>query len=193
MVKKINPVLTTKEACQFLRISRPTFLKLIYSKQIPAKKIGKGWKVLRSELKAFLESGENRVEETRSLDQRATILVADDERTLASTIRDALVDQGHEVAVAEDGSQALDLLTSGRHFDLLITDIRMPRMGGLELLRHLRQLNEDLPTIVISGYASAEEQSQALKEGAFRYVSKPFDIKVLIQAVEEALHRKSVP
>jgi excisionase family DNA binding protein len=193
MVKKINPVLTTKEACQFLRISRPTFLKLIYSKQIPAKKVGKGWKVLRSELKAFLESGENRGEETRSLDQRTTILVADDERTLASTIRDVLVDQGHEVFMAEDGRQALDLLTSGRHFDLLITDIRMPLMGGLELLRHLRQQNKYLPAIAMTGYASAEERLQALKEGVFRYISKPFDIKVLIQAVEEALHHKSVP
>ena len=107
MVKKISPVLTTKEACQFLRISRPTFLKLIYTNQIPAKKVGKGWKVLRSELKAFLESGENRDEETRSFDQRATILVAGDERTLASSIRDFLVDQGHKVFVAEDGRQAL--------------------------------------------------------------------------------------
>jgi len=54
MMREKNEVLTTKEACRFLRISRPTFLKLVYSKEIKARKVGRGWKVLRSELHAYL-------------------------------------------------------------------------------------------------------------------------------------------
>jgi excisionase family DNA binding protein len=59
--KNNNEVLTTREACEYLRISRPTFLKLIYSHQISAKKVGKGWKLLRAELEAYMGVGENRI------------------------------------------------------------------------------------------------------------------------------------
>ncbi len=59
MVREKDEVLTTKEACSFLRISRPTFLKLIYSREIKARKVGRGWKVLRSELQAYLNRGQD--------------------------------------------------------------------------------------------------------------------------------------
>jgi len=118
---------------------------------------------------------------------KTRILVVDDEHEVAGNVRDVLVYEGFEVETAGNGRQALDLLMSGRRFDLVITDIRMPEMDGLELLRKVRQLSENLPVIVMTGNATTKKALRPIGEGAFDYISKPFGIKVLIRVVYEAL------
>jgi DNA-binding NtrC family response regulator len=116
--------------------------------------------------------------------------VVDDEPQVAETLRDILVHEGLQVEVAENGRQALDLLMNGNRFDLIITDMKMPEMDGLELLRHVRQLKENLPVIVLTGAANFKNGLEAIREGVFNYISKPFSVRLLMNIVHEALKDK---
>ncbi|MEM8885847.1 MAG: sigma-54 dependent transcriptional regulator [Planctomycetota bacterium] len=101
------------------------------------------------------------------------VLLADDEKTIAITLRDDLADAGHEVTIAHDGDTAADLLTGSR-FDVLITDIRMPGRDGIELLKLAKAQDPRIEVIVITGQATIETAVEAIRHGAFDYVRKPF-------------------
>ncbi|MHC4848410.1 MAG: sigma-54-dependent transcriptional regulator [Planctomycetota bacterium] len=101
------------------------------------------------------------------------ILLADDERTIAITLRDELVDAGHEVTVVYDGDSAAEELGK-RRFDVLITDIRMPGRDGIELLKLARAQDPNIEVVVITGQATIETAVEAIRHGAFDYVRKPF-------------------
>jgi CheY-like chemotaxis protein len=126
-------------------------------------------------------------DQTRSKESRATILVVDDEPQNAQTLRDLLEYHGFRVETAENGIQALDRLTSGHRFDLVITDMKMPEMDGLELLRQVQRLRKNLPVIVLTAYATLKNGLQAIKEGVYDYISKPFTVHLLMDVVHEAL------
>lgn len=125
--------------------------------------------------------------ETKSHKSKAMILVVDDEPQVADTLRDLLEYEGFKVETAENGRQALDRLTSGHRFDLVITDMKMPEMDGLELLKRIQKLRKNLPVIVLTGYATLKNGLQAIKEGVYDYVSKPFSVDLLISVVHQAL------
>jgi len=121
-----------------------------------------------------------------------SILVVDDEPDLRTLYELTLLREGHEVVSAPDLTQAREWLAQ-RHFDVLITDMRLPDGLGLELLR---ELNNDLRTeksIVITAYGSAENAVEALKTGAFDYLTKPVDLKQLRAAVTSALQSQRQP
>jgi DNA-binding NtrC family response regulator len=124
---------------------------------------------------------------TKSQRSQATILVVDDEPEVGETLRGILEYEGFKVEMAENGREALDRLMSGHRFDLIITDMKMPEMDGLELLRRVRQLRENLPVIVLTAYATIRNGLQAMKEGVYDYISKPFSVDLLIRVVREAL------
>ena len=123
----------------------------------------------------------------------ARILVIDDDQAIRTTIRLLLEREGHDVELAEDGRKGLSRFESGQ-FDLLIVDIFMPGMDGLETVRNIHRLRPHVPVIVISGYAfrSALETvpdflSMAMKFGAISSLSKPFKPSDLISAVAKCL------
>jgi len=101
------------------------------------------------------------------------VLLADDERTIAITLRDDLADAGHDVTVVHDGDAAARALGEKR-FEVLITDIRMPGKDGIELLKLARSTDPSIEVIVITGQASIETAVEAIRHGAFDYVRKPF-------------------
>jgi DNA-binding NtrC family response regulator len=125
--------------------------------------------------------------ETKSHKSKAMILVVDDEPQVADTLRDLLEYEGFKVETAENGRQALDRLTIGHQFDLVITDMKMPEMDGLELLKRVQKLRKNLPVIVLTAYATLKNGLQAIKEGVYDYVSKPFSVDLLISVVHQAL------
>src|SRR3990172_10309243 len=96
-----------------------------------------------------------------------------------------LVREGYEVAEAADGEAASAWL-SGRRADVLITDIRMPRMDGLALFRHARERHPDVPVILITAYRTIGDAVDAIRSGAFDYISKPFDEAELLRIVGNA-------
>ncbi len=133
----------------------------------------------------------NTIKRSRLRGSKARILVVDDESPVVETLREVLMTAGFEVETAESGKQALGLLMSSQHFDLMITDMRMPGMDGLELLREVHHWRGNLPVIVLTGYASFENGVDSLEAGACDYVIKPFNSKDLILTVKGALKEKS--
>jgi DNA-binding NtrC family response regulator len=115
--------------------------------------------------------------------------VIDDEELYRRALERILSRVGHRVSCARDASEAMAIAT-GEALDLVLCDVRMPGISGLELIRQLRDLQPELPCIVITGYGSAEQSVEALRAGAFWYLEKPFDQKsldVVRRLVEQAI------
>ncbi len=116
------------------------------------------------------------------------ILIAEDERAFRVLLSEELQEENRIVKAASDGLEALDLLKE-EEFDILITDLKMPKMGGIELLKEAKKIRPDLLVIVITGYASLETAILALKEGAYDYIRKPFSLEELKVSVNNACTR----
>jgi len=120
--------------------------------------------------------------------QAVNILVADDETIVLSLVRDALEDEGFDIRTAASGEEALQILER-EGIDLLITDIRMPHMDGTELVRLARERNADIGVIYMTGYANLNSAKDAIKQGAFDYILKPFELSEIRQAVHKAVQK----
>ncbi len=115
----------------------------------------------------------------------ATVLIADDESNLRKVLGALLQRDGHRTIAVADGEAALEAIREGG-IDILITDLKMPGMSGLELLQAVQPIDPDLPVIVITAHGSVDTAVQALKSGAFDYITKPFDKDELRLAVRKA-------
>jgi DNA-binding NtrC family response regulator len=113
------------------------------------------------------------------------ILVVDDEPNMRKVLRAMLEHDGHEVHVAEDGAEALRILAEN-HLDLVITDLRMPGMDGMGLLGRIHEQRVGLPVIMITAHGTVDTAVEAIKLGAFDYLTKPFERKTLRQIVSKA-------
>lgn len=119
------------------------------------------------------------------------ILIVDDERSIRHTLREILEFEDFQVEEAENGMEGLAKAKDGA-FDLLIMDIKMPQMDGLQALERLQILQPDLPVIMISGHGTIETAVEAVKKGAFDYISKPPDLNRLLITVRNALDKSSL-
>jgi DNA-binding NtrC family response regulator len=119
------------------------------------------------------------------------ILIVDDEGSLLVTLVANLELEGFDVVGAPDASSALRLVGE-EHFDLVLTDIRMPGMSGLELFRAIRSMRPDMPVILMTAFAAETLIDQAVQEGVFAVLPKPFDIEHVIFALSRALSRPMV-
>jgi len=122
---------------------------------------------------------------------RARILVVDDERSMQEFLEIFLRGEGYEVTTAGDVASARALLESDE-FDVVITDIQMPRASGLDLLHAARDASPDAMVIMITAYASTETAIAAMKDGAYDYLTKPFRVDEIRLVVEKALEKKSL-
>ncbi len=119
-----------------------------------------------------------------------SILVVDDERSMRDFLKILLKKEGHEVAVAHNGINALEHLDKNS-CDLVISDIRMPGMGGLELLASIKEKQPDLPVILITAFASPDDAVEAMKNGAFDYISKPFNVDEIKSVIKSATSKRA--
>jgi len=117
------------------------------------------------------------------------ILVVDDELLIRDLLYDFFTGQGWDIAVAEDGERALDMLRS-RKFDLVLSDIRMPQMDGLALNTHVKEELPGLPVVLMTGYPSVETAVSALRGKVDDYIIKPFNINQLYKLVEAKVKAK---
>ncbi len=117
------------------------------------------------------------------------ILVVDNESSMREFLAIVLSKEGYSVATAEDGKQALKDLEKDS-FDLVLTDIRMPKMGGLELLKALKVISPETITVMMTAYASTGTAIEAMKEGAYDYLTKPFQVDEVKLIIKNALERK---
>ncbi|MEE8111572.1 MAG: response regulator, partial [Acidobacteriota bacterium] len=117
------------------------------------------------------------------------LLIVDDEQGMRDLLSIMLRKQGYEVDVAESGEEAISRVTR-EEYDLLVTDISMPGLDGLTVLRRVREIAPELPTILITAYASTESAIEALKLGAYDYIVKPFDVEEFKIVISHTLERK---
>lgn len=117
------------------------------------------------------------------------ILIVDDEQSMRDFLKILLQKEGYGVDTGNNGDTALQKLRSAS-FDLLISDIRMPGMSGLDLLSKVKEDNPDLPVIMITAFASPDDAVSAMKNGAFDYISKPFNVDEIKSVINSATSQK---
>jgi two-component system, NtrC family, response regulator AtoC len=130
-------------------------------------------------------------ERKQILAERKQILVVDDEINLRRVLSAQLGRDGYDVHTAEDGVQALDVLAD-HHVDIVITDLKMPNMDGLELLRRVVGMDTRIPVIMITAHGTVDNAVEALKTGAFDYITKPFDQSEVRAVVAKALRTRDL-
>ena len=122
---------------------------------------------------------------------RKQILVADDEPNLRRVLRAQLMRDGYDVVLVEDGQQAIEALED-HHVDVIISDLRMPKVDGMALLKHVVERHPDIPVILITAHGTVDTAVEALKLGAFDYVTKPFEQSELRNVVGKATRTREL-
>ncbi|MBW1804299.1 MAG: response regulator [Deltaproteobacteria bacterium] len=112
----------------------------------------------------------------------STVLVIDDEESMREGCRQTLEEEGYRAAVARDGEAGLHLVKELKP-NIVLIDLKMPRVSGIEVLVKVREIDPDIVSIVITGYGTVESAVKTMKIGAFDYLCKPFDDKALLEAV----------
>ncbi len=120
----------------------------------------------------------------------ATIMVVDDEAVTRVSLSDALRLEGYQVATAASGEEALSLLKKRDPFDLVVLDLKMPGMDGLEVAEHLRESSPDTVIILLTAFGSLETAIQAVRQGAHDYLLKPSPIPKILESVREGLTKR---
>src|SRR5262245_24839285 len=118
----------------------------------------------------------------------ARILVVDDEKVIREILCEFLALEGYEVHSVEDGAAALAELRL-RHYDLLITDLKMPGKSGIEVLSAIEAMKLNVITVVMTGFGTVETAIQAMKRGAYDYILKPFKVEEVVHIVERGLDK----
>ncbi len=119
------------------------------------------------------------------------LLIADDERNIAEGLQLLLAEEGYEVETATDGKQAWDKVSTGE-FGLVLADLKMPKMGGLELFAQMREQGIDSEVIIITGKATVTSAVEAMRQGAYDYLTKPLDLDRLKALIPKALEKYQV-
>jgi DNA-binding response OmpR family regulator len=117
----------------------------------------------------------------------AKILVIDDDEMQLRALSITLADEGYQLFTTADGPQGI-IIFKEKNPDIVLLDIGLPSMSGIEVLREIRRINNKAKVIVITGYSSVESAVAAIRYGAWDYVQKPFDVTLLLKKVEAALH-----
>lgn len=121
-----------------------------------------------------------------------TILVVDDEPNIRRVLEAVLTKDGHTVLTAENGKKGLEVLTSVKSVDVLISDLIMPDINGVELLASAKKLNPNLPVLMITAHGTIQSAVDAMRLGAFDYIPKPFDLDEIKIVVKNAMDRKEL-
>jgi len=124
--------------------------------------------------------------------EKARILIVDDEKIALRNLRHILVKDGHEVEGVESGAQAIKILKGlvADELDLVLTDLRMPGVDGMEILALVKKLFPDTEVVMITGYATVNSALEAMKAGAYHYVAKPYKLDEVRRVVREALEKR---
>ncbi len=119
------------------------------------------------------------------------LLIIDDEKSIRNTLKEILEFEGHDITLAADGAEGLELATAG-NFDAIFSDIKMPNMDGMELLDKLNEANIDASVIMISGHGSIDSAVECIKKGAFDFIQKPLDLNRILITLRNATDRTNL-
>jgi excisionase family DNA binding protein len=188
--------LTTEEVLEYLQVNLRTVYRLIKAGKIPAVRVGRQWRFRKRDIDAWLES--QRPRQTRAGGAapsarspgagtaRPRVLVVDDEAAIRDLLSKTLALAEYDVDLAPDGRNALERLRI-IPYDLLITDLKMPGVDGLAVIREARRLKADIPVIIITGFSSEASAIEAVNLGVSGYLTKPFRVPRVLAAAAKAL------
>lgn len=180
--------LTTEEVLDYLQVNLRTVYRLIKAGKIPAVRVGRQWRFRKRDIDAWLDSSRQtgRGEGKDRPGDRPRILVVDDEQAVRDLLAKTLTMADYDVDAAPDGASAIDRLRAVE-YDLLITDLKMPGMDGLSVIREARRTAPDLPVIIITGYSTEASAIEAINLGVAGYLTKPFRLPRILAATARAL------
>lgn len=115
------------------------------------------------------------------------ILVVDDDETLRLTVRAALETRNYQVEEAEDGAQAVEMVTSGAAYDAVLLDVNMPRMNGIEALTKIKEFDPKIFCLILTAYSDVKDAINAIKHGAYDYLEKPVDGERILKLIDQAV------
>ena len=186
--------LTTEEVLDYLQVNLRTVYRLIKAGKIPAVRVGRQWRFRKRDIDAWLESQRPRTVRPASAPARVAtapagrprVLVVDDESTIRDLLAKTLALAEYDVDLAPDGRTALERLRI-IPYDLLITDLKMPGVDGLTVIREARRLKADIPVIIITGFSTEASAIEAVNLGVSGYLTKPFRVPRVLAAAAKAL------
>ncbi len=193
--------LTTAEVLEYLHVNLRTVYRLLKAGRIPAVRVGRQWRFRRSDLDAWLDAqrpgrarppaepapaGPSAVAAPRAAGRRPRVLVVDDEPEVRSVLAKMLEVGEYEVDEAENGEAAIHHLRQ-QPVDLLVTDLRMPGLDGLAVVREARRILPRLAVVIVTGFSSEEAAIAAINLGVNGYLTKPFRAAKVLAVVAQAL------
>ncbi len=190
--------LTTEEVLEYLQVNLRTVYRLIKAGRIPAVRVGRQWRFRKSDIDAWLDSQRQRTPRGGSpagtpaaasparATARPRVLVADDEASIRELLSKTLALADYDVDVASDGRAALERVRTTQ-YDLLITDLKMPGVDGLTVIREARRYRPDLPVVIITGFSTEASAIEAINIGVSGYLTKPFRVPKVLAVAAKAL------
>ena len=186
--------LTTEEVLEYLQVNLRTVYRLIKAGKIPAVRVGRQWRFRKRDIDAWLESQRPRSTRASAAAPRVAaapsgrprVLVVDDEASIRDLLAKTLALAEYDVDLAPDGRTALERLRIVA-YDLLITDLKMPGVDGLAVIREARRMKADIPVIIITGFSTEASAIEAVNLGVAGYLTNPFRVPRVLAAAAKAL------
>jgi len=163
----MKQVLTLEEAAEYLKIAKPTLYRLLEDGKIPAFKVGSQWRFTRELIEKWLWD---------QLPTKKNILVVDDDNLICMDLKKIITSAGHDVVTTQSGVKATKLIEDS-NFHLVFLDLMLPDMDGLEVLKVIKKVTNNLPVVIITGYPDSELMNQVLELGPVSVLKKPFSRK----------------
>jgi excisionase family DNA binding protein len=190
--------LTTDEVIAYLQVNLRTIYRLLKAGKLPGVRVGRQWRFRKADVDAWLQSqgsgappagsgpGGRPRDAVAASRPKPRVLVADDEESIRDMLAQTLALADYDARTVPDGLAAIESLRA-ETFDLLITDLSMPRMDGLALVREARRLYPDLPIVIITGYSTEAAAIEAINLGVTGYLTKPFKIAKVLAIAAHAV------
>lgn len=182
------------QVAEYLQMNKMTIYKLARSGKIPAFKVASEWRFRKDLIDAWLMSqlkGKPELEEINLGQKPAidkTVLIVDDEEAIRDYFERTL--KAYRVIKASGGEEAIEIIKKDKP-DLVLLDIRMPGIDGIETLRRIKEMDRSIPVIMLSAYGTLETNLEAARLGAFSSIAKPFDLKDMKVVINNSLLSKN--
>jgi excisionase family DNA binding protein len=170
----MKDLLTTAELAKYLHLKATTVRRKAARGEIPAVKIGKHLRFDRAEIDNWLRE--------RRIREAAQILVVDDEPVIGELIRDASDIAGYRATITLSSLEALEIVRHKR-FHLIFIDLIMPELDGGELFKRVREIDKDVPVVIVTGYPDSEVMARAIEHGPFLVIKKPFVVDDILRVL----------
>jgi excisionase family DNA binding protein len=178
-------MLSPKDLSKLTAIPVRTITRLAQEGKIPAVKVGRQWRFIREDVERWFRTAASNV--------RHRVLVVDDDKELLELVRIIITKMGHEAVTATGGQEALDILGSDRKFSLLVLDLQMPEVSGIDILKWMSGRQLDIATVIFTAFPDSDLMDQALRYSYITVLKKPCDPEEIRRAVNSVLHGVAQP